>query len=89
MDIKDRIEQSAVLIEQSSLEDNSDNDEIPDLGWISKYKHFLNELTYSIVCYTSWVNYGSLTMDVWYFCIVWNCELHFWFWNIEAKKWLN
>ena len=32
LDIEDRIEQSAVLIEQSSLEDNSDNDEIPDLG---------------------------------------------------------
>lgn len=32
LDIEDRIEQSAVLLEQSSLEDNSDNDEIPDLG---------------------------------------------------------
>ena len=34
LDIEDRIEQSAVLIEQSSLEDNNDNDEIHDLGWI-------------------------------------------------------
>lgn len=32
LDIKDRIEQSAALLEQSSLEDNSANDEIPDLG---------------------------------------------------------
>ena len=32
LDIEDRIEQSAVLLEQSSLEDNSDKDEIPDLG---------------------------------------------------------
>ena len=31
LDIEDRIEQSAVLIEQSSLENDSDNDEIPDL----------------------------------------------------------
>ena len=46
LDIKDRIEQSALLLKQSSLEDNSDNDEIPDLGWIWKDEHFLNELTY-------------------------------------------
>jgi hypothetical protein len=32
LDMKDRIEQSAVYLEQSSPEDNSDNDEIPDLG---------------------------------------------------------
>lgn len=32
LDMKDRIEQSAVHLEQSSPEDNSDNDEIPDLG---------------------------------------------------------
>ena len=32
LDVEDRIKQSAVLLEQSSLENNSDNNEIPDLG---------------------------------------------------------
>ena len=32
LDIEDRIEQSAVLLKQSCLENNSDNNEIPDLG---------------------------------------------------------
>ena len=39
-DMKDRIEQSAVLLEQSSLEDNSENDGISEFRLNKKDEHF-------------------------------------------------
>ena len=43
LDIEERIEQSAVNLEQFRLEDYSDNEDIPDLSW-----RFVNE----------WINPG-------------------------------